>query len=560
MRPLKIKNQLNFAFSFSIFLTLLCIFIANNLVGIVSKSYEDVINKTLPIIRHASELSFLSKQIELRLREINNTILAGSIDANMNDIHLLWQQIDNLIQKLLVEKISKLSIDDLSKYNAYINTYLSYNQQFSRPLLLKNNADKLQKIHRQAIESAHDYSQNVLQKEMEQFARKIVSSALTKNEMKQLEQSYKFYKSSTDLLKFFKLAISTNDINELNTLKRMSVNLYQKMLISGDNAFAYKPVTTIWLKKIEHLYAGEYSLFKNRYDVLRLGSVVTTLINQQIDTASKIEHVADNLSLDMQSIMEQKKQTTINTVDKMNILFIIIIFGSVLLSFIFIWLFINKSLLIRITTIREKILQLANGDVDIEVEIHKNDELGDMEEALTKLKHYVQKSKDLSIRDSLTGLLNHAQFKENLKLEIKRNSRQNLPLSLAIIDIDFFKRYNDTYGHPKGDECLKIVSKLIYNVCERAGDSAYRIGGEEFAVLMPNTHAIEQEAKLSQLQSQLALKKVVHGQSQVSNFVTISIGIYSCQPTPNTSIDDFYNRADMALYAAKIQRNSIALG
>ena len=182
-----------------------------------------------------------------------------------------------------------------------------------------------------------------------------------------------------------------------------------------------------------------------------------------------------------------------------------------------------------------------------------------MEKALTKLKGYVKKAKILSITDSLTGLLNHNQFDETLQTEINRNSRQKQPLSLAIIDIDYFKNYNDFYGHPQGDVCIKEISNLISKTCSRAGENAYRIGGEEFAIIMPNTTGQQHYKKLKKLQSALKDKNIEHKHSKVSDSVTISIGIYSCIPEKNLKANIYYKNADTSLYTAKEKRNSIEI-
>jgi len=108
-----------------------------------------------------------------------------------------------------------------------------------------------------------------------------------------------------------------------------------------------------------------------------------------------------------------------------------------------------------------------------------------------------------------------------------------------------------------GDKCLKQVSNLIAQTCKRAGEYAYRIGGEEFAIIMPNTNAQQQHLKIKELQQELANVNIEHKYSTVSETLTISVGIYSCTPNKNTTSDDYYKNADIALYQAKIHRNSI---
>ena len=128
---------------------------------------------------------------------------------------------------------------------------------------------------------------------------------------------------------------------------------------------------------------------------------------------------------------------------------------------------------------------------------------------------------------------------------------------MAIIDIDYFKEFNDSYGHPRGDKCLKQVSKLIKLAFKRTGDSCYRIEGEEFAILIVNTDSEIQELKLLELQDEILKAGLKHEKTKVSELLTISAGIYSSVPAENDAFEDFYSKADIALYEAKNNGNTI---
>jgi len=555
----KIKSQLNTSFLLSLILTLISIFTANILVGMVSSSYENVIDNTLPIMKKTSNLSVLSKEISAQLERV--TLKQDEIDIvkNIDKIIILWSKIDHLIITILNENIPEGEYISLQKRQRLITLYKKFTPQFKRQILLKEQADKQNEKFDFKISELSAYSQNTLLIKMEYFANKIVYSQASVKERSELSYAYKFYKSSTKLITLLNKANISNDVNSINSLKIEAVNLFNAMEASGEAHYQYKKFADTWLDKVSVLYAGENSIFKVRYDVIRLYGVLNAIVEQQKNTATVIEETSDSLSIKLQHIMEIKKQDTLNTVSNINYVFLILIILSICLSFISIWLFVNKSLLIRLTDIRKKILKLSNGDVDIQIEVHKNDELGDMEDALSQLKHYVEKAKNLSTRDSLTGLLNHAQFKQNLSAEIKRNARQSISISLAIIDIDYFKDFNDSYGHPEGDKCLKQVSCLIKNAFKRTGDSTYRIGGEEFAILMVNTNAEIHKAKVESLQLSLQKSKIQHTKSKISEYLTISTGIYSGVPTEKDSFDDFYSKADIALYEAKNKRNTIVI-
>ena len=157
-----------------------------------------------------------------------------------------------------------------------------------------------------------------------------------------------------------------------------------------------------------------------------------------------------------------------------------------------------------------------------------------------------------SMTDTLTALPNRRAFDMRLALEFGRARRQTHTLSLLVLDVDFFKRFNDRYGHPAGDAALRAVAEVLGAACTRAEDMAARMGGEEFAVLLPNTPmdgAVDIALRIERL---LAAKAIPHDDSDASVHLTISIGIASIH-AQDASAHALVERADRALYAAKEQ-------
>ncbi|EPJ6626257.1 GGDEF domain-containing protein [Acinetobacter baumannii] len=157
----------------------------------------------------------------------------------------------------------------------------------------------------------------------------------------------------------------------------------------------------------------------------------------------------------------------------------------------------------------------------------------------------------LSQQDALTGLANRRYLDETLDNEWRRALRHETPLTIMMVDIDFFKPYNDSLGHLKGDQCLKDIATAISSIAARSGDLVARYGGEEFLILFPMTNA--QQAKIQAERLMNAIKKIaiVHPCSSVSPYVTISVGVATTIPRLNDSISAFVSRADHALYQAK---------
>ena len=153
--------------------------------------------------------------------------------------------------------------------------------------------------------------------------------------------------------------------------------------------------------------------------------------------------------------------------------------------------------------------------------------------------------------DGLTQLANRRCFDEYLEQEWQRLAREKLPLSLIMCDIDFFKNYNDTYGHVAGDDCLRKVSLLIQQSVRRPADLAARYGGEEFGLVLPNTDIEGSMALAETIRVGLLGLVIPHDDSAVSKFVTMSIGVTSLVPVTDSPPSVLLTAADYALYRAK---------
>jgi diguanylate cyclase (GGDEF)-like protein len=153
--------------------------------------------------------------------------------------------------------------------------------------------------------------------------------------------------------------------------------------------------------------------------------------------------------------------------------------------------------------------------------------------------------------DGLTQIANRRRFDDYLSSEWQRHQREQNPLALILIDIDYFKRYNDSYGHQGGDDCLVRVAQAIAKVPERPTDLVARYGGEEFAVILSNTDK-EGAIKIAEaIQEAIALLAISHESSEISTQVTLSIGVVSFVPTTNLESKTVIAHADQALYTAK---------
>ncbi|GAA6622168.1 diguanylate cyclase domain-containing protein [Scytonema sp. NUACC26] len=170
------------------------------------------------------------------------------------------------------------------------------------------------------------------------------------------------------------------------------------------------------------------------------------------------------------------------------------------------------------------------------------------EVALHQANHELERLINL---DGLTQVANRRRFDQVLELEWYRLSREQLPLSLILCDVDYFKRYNDTYGHIAGDVCLQKIAQTISDSAKRPADLVARYGGEEFAVLLPNT-SLEGAMKVADLiQQQIQELYLPHIESHISQYVTLSLGVSTLVPTYEESKEILIRVADRALYEAK---------
>ncbi len=184
-----------------------------------------------------------------------------------------------------------------------------------------------------------------------------------------------------------------------------------------------------------------------------------------------------------------------------------------------------------------------------------------LSESNQELLYANEKLATLSLEDALTELHNRRYFEMQLELEWKRESREKKILTLIVIDIDYFKLYNDTYGHAAGDDCLKSVAQILKSCLHRPADTIARIGGEEFVILLPT---IDTEGALilaQQMQQQLNLADLTHATSPLGDNVTVSIGVASVIPGENVTALGLFKAADKALYKAKVKgRNLVVVG
>ena len=175
-----------------------------------------------------------------------------------------------------------------------------------------------------------------------------------------------------------------------------------------------------------------------------------------------------------------------------------------------------------------------------------------------ELKRMHDELAELAVTDALTGLGNRRRLEQTLKQDTARLARSGDCLSVIMLDIDFFKQFNDTYGHPAGDHCIMMVAACLNRAVRRAADLKARYGGEEFACVMPGMTHDEAMVVADNIRKQVLSLGIPHSRSTASPFVTVSVGVGTANCLPGMDPDLWIKVADQQLYLAKKSgRNSI---
>jgi len=182
-------------------------------------------------------------------------------------------------------------------------------------------------------------------------------------------------------------------------------------------------------------------------------------------------------------------------------------------------------------------------------------------EDITERKKAEEQLKLIALMDGLTGIANRRHFDNTLNLEWRRAMRNAKSLSLIIIDVDYFKNYNDTYGHLAGDSCLQKIAHTIRDSLRRAGNFVARYGGEEFIVILPDTNAEEAYSFAETLREKIENLNIEHKDSKAGKNVTVSLGVSSTVPKKDSTQNELISLTDKALYEAKQGgRNRVVTG
>lgn len=205
----------------------------------------------------------------------------------------------------------------------------------------------------------------------------------------------------------------------------------------------------------------------------------------------------------------------------------------------------------RYVWIRDVVHVMRNADGEVESLIGFMFDISERKQTEQKLIELQKELEQLSFKDGLTGVANRRMLDSVMEMEWLNARRTRQPLSLIMVDIDYFKQYNDYYGHLQGDDCLKRVSQALNDSASRARDFVARFGGEEFVLVLPESNEEAAAAVAERCRKAIFKLQIPHDKSNISQLLSISLGVGTVTPGQNDQPLDFINAVDKRLYQAK---------
>ncbi|WP_422126877.1 GGDEF domain-containing protein [Thioalkalivibrio sulfidiphilus] len=205
----------------------------------------------------------------------------------------------------------------------------------------------------------------------------------------------------------------------------------------------------------------------------------------------------------------------------------------------------------RYVWIRDVVHVVRNEDGEVQALVGFMFDISERKKTEQELVRLQKELEELSFKDGLTGLANRRMFDSVLSLEWSNARRNHQPLSLILLDIDYFKQYNDCYGHLQGDDCLMRVARILESAATRARDFIARFGGEEFVLILPETDAQAAEKVAQRCRTLILDAGIPHESSESLPFLTASLGVSTIIPSHGDEPGEFVDEVDRLLYKAK---------
>jgi diguanylate cyclase (GGDEF)-like protein len=363
--------------------------------------------------------------------------------------------------------------------------------------------------------------------------------------------------TSNSLFKILLLAIQIDQQTRLHKIRQIEQDLNNQLRITQDSIIPSEKNLQSKMEMLRRLSIGTDGLVNQKVESLRLegrsrgrDSFVRNLIT---DVASKLESQSEIIN----DALATQASNAARSVSKQITLAIWAGVIAVVITLGIIY-FLYQRIVVRLLLLASQVNRAAK-DTSSRVHIKGNDEIANLANTfsiyLNTVKEQEKALLDLAHTDPLTGIPNRRSFNEQITKMIAQAQRHNWELTILLVDIDFFKSYNDHYGHSDGDVCLRIVANQLNSIVSRTTDFCARYGGEEFICLLPNTNASGARIKAEALRQGIEKMQIPHEQNKINGVVTVSIGVATFGYSINKkwSADIIVEQADKALYQAKAE-------
>ncbi|WP_087020763.1 GGDEF domain-containing protein [Thaumasiovibrio subtropicus] len=572
-----IKKQLYFALSAIAVLTLLTVLVANYTAKQLSDAYQRAADQFVPLMQAISNLQSSSANLKSELFALKSKQDDGDTMIYIERVKAHWQQIEQINSQILQSELLDIQRNELEQRNLRIRQYIVHTDHLAQLFVTRNQVNNHKQLMTPQVLALLRNTEEQLLPKMGVLSEQLAASLGGENHshaehhghhhadatraLNEVRNFFNIYKRALLMAELLVEANALEDSRELNKIKRkvhqLANSIEQYAALADDSQLGN--VAFMWLDQAQHLYKGTISVFNTQLNYIRTEKVIDSLIAQQVDTADELLLSSEKIRVYLQSLLsEEADSAERNLKNKQAILWLIAVVGVVFSAAIG-WLFIHRQVIDRVTKIRTNMIELSYGNTSMDVVREYKDELGDMEEALVLLQGYVEQVQTMATTDPLTQLFNRRLFESTLSSEIARCQSSFQPLALLILDIDYFKQYNDIYGHPVGDGAIVDIANILKAHCQHSNNFLARIGGEEFAVILPNVDVKEARIIADNIQTSVQSLYRIHKGSAISDYLTLSIGIKVVGGENNMTTEQVYSLADAALYRAKEVRNCIVV-
>lgn len=358
-----------------------------------------------------------------------------------------------------------------------------------------------------------------------------------------------------NLLKILKTTSVLNQLKKLNDIRRVEEDILLLIQASQSLLNNSNLVLNQKLESLKTSVISDSGFIAQKINALRLTARTRGRDNF---VRNLIADVASNLQYRTQLINKEVKrnaQVVSNRVNKQaHITFLtgamVVLISVLLISFMY------RKLIVRLVSLANQVEMASEGKLD-KISMSGNDEISNLSDKFDMYLNTVRKQnnalRELSLSDPLTAIPNRRAFNNHLSDAINMSRRNHWSLSVLLIDVDYFKPYNDYYGHAFGDSCLRLVAEKLNDIVSRNTDFCARYGGEEFVCILPNTDAEGARMKAEELRKAVQDMNIPHLKSDIEDCITVSVGAatFPFQITSTFTQDQIVEEADKALYEAK---------